>query len=277
MPGKVRCCHQRLATVEAVEGIGSRNHRRDCCWRAGSGPTASTTDHTWPCRSPCGHGRRRRVLRRNRPAASPCPARASKAPSTERSPRSHMGSFMPEYSQSTTHMRAPSSRKFSQSGSQWQGTSASRVSRQCLAHAFRLRHHGVVAVRQVHILGGENFQIVVDHGEEFEAEGKDPARAVQASAAPRPPRAGEPVRVRKFSGDMVTASGTSAVTITPDLGIGMNDRRAHTGCRRNARRHRLVVAVDVFLRAACPECAAHGARRDRPCWSSRPGARWGRR
>ena len=34
----------------------------------------------------------------------------------ERSPRSQIGSFMPEYSQSTTHMRWPSSRKFSQSG-----------------------------------------------------------------------------------------------------------------------------------------------------------------
>ena len=31
---------------------------------------------------------------------------------------------MPEYSQSTIHIRSPVSRKFSHSGSQWQGASA---------------------------------------------------------------------------------------------------------------------------------------------------------
>ena len=48
-------------------------------------------------------------------------------------PRSQSGSFMPEYSQSTIHMRAPSSRKFSHKGSQWQGASAAW----CAASAWR--------------------------------------------------------------------------------------------------------------------------------------------
>ena len=54
---------------------------------------------------------------------------------------------MPEYSQSTIHMRSPVSRKFSHSGSQWQADERQRVGGKRGAHGSGLAHHVVIARR----------------------------------------------------------------------------------------------------------------------------------
>ena len=38
------------------------------------------------------------------------------------------------------------------------------------AHRFRLAHHVMITTGQFDILGGEDFQIIIDHAEQFEAE-----------------------------------------------------------------------------------------------------------
>ena len=79
---------------------------------------------------------------------------------------------MPEYSQSTIHMRSPVSRKFSHRGSQWQATRVSRVGGERGAHGAGLGNDLVVALGQLGVRAGQQLQIVVDHGEQLEAEGE---------------------------------------------------------------------------------------------------------
>ena len=76
-----------------------------------------------------------------------------------------------------------------------------------------------------------------------------------------PARAGAPVRVLNFSGDIVSAPSMKRVTITPVAVVEVQHFGADAGLRRLARGDRLVGAVDVFLGALAGNAQAMVARR----------------
>jgi hypothetical protein len=60
--------------------------------------------------------------------------------------------------------------------------------RQCSAKSFRLRHHILIALRQIHSLASENPQVIIDHRKQFKAKWKRAARCVQTAQSQSRPR-----------------------------------------------------------------------------------------
>ena len=152
---------------------------------------------------------------------------------------------MPEYSQSTIHIRSPVSRKFSHSGSQWQGASAAGCASSAALHRRRLRHRRVIPLRQRRVQLAEHLQIFLDHREELEPEREPRPAPVQLPERrrrpPRRPRLAEERRRHRPPRDVPRQH-------QPARRIDVEHLRRHPRRRRRPRVHRLDLAVDIGLR-----------------------------
>ena len=121
-----------------------------------------------------------------------------------------------------------------------------RMRREGRADGFGLGDDVVIAVGQSDILGREDRQVIVDHGEQLEPEGDDGARAVQHRQ-----RLPCPFRRAGAGGEGVGRHRHRAVDVTGDhdaaCRIGVDEFGADTGNRGRLRGQSLDLAVDIFL------------------------------
>ena len=126
------------------------------------------------------------------------------------------------------------------------GRQRQRMGRQRLAHGTGLGDHVVIALGQVHILARQDPEVIVDHREKLEAEGKDRAGRVQlAKGGPCPPR-GAGTRAEGFrahrDGAVDEAGNHDAGRVVHVPHLGADARARGLACRDG-----LVRAVDIFL------------------------------